>query len=224
MADLRLHQGPQPVLPRPGRSHVLPSASSGSATATNSSSSRRSSTASGSSNSGDNGNLLAIDKRTGHQIWRRRLGRLSASTPAVTSNTVYATVLASGHARTPGRLVALNSSNGGHPLVSQPPQPQRVLAPARSRQDLLRLPERHRLRPQRQDRSPDLDLPRSRRRQGQPDPLRRPPLLRRLLGPRPGDLRADRTADLAQRLRRDAAGKRHLLLDRSGLLRAGLPG
>jgi len=61
---------------------------------------------------GDNGNLLAIDKRTGHEIWRRRIGRLSASTPAVTANTVYATVLASGHARTPGRLVALNSANG----------------------------------------------------------------------------------------------------------------
>ncbi len=61
---------------------------------------------------GDNGNLTAIDKLTGHQIWRRRIGRLSASTPAVTSNTVYATVLASGHARHPGRLVALNLANG----------------------------------------------------------------------------------------------------------------
>jgi outer membrane protein assembly factor BamB len=61
---------------------------------------------------GDNGNLLAVDKRTGHTIWLRRLGQLSASTPAVTANTVYATVLASGHARVPGRLVALNSATG----------------------------------------------------------------------------------------------------------------
>jgi outer membrane protein assembly factor BamB len=61
---------------------------------------------------GDNGVIVALDKRTGHVIWKRSLGRLSASSPAVTSNTVYATILASGHARVPGRLVALDSRTG----------------------------------------------------------------------------------------------------------------
>ncbi len=61
---------------------------------------------------GDNGVIVALDKRTGHKIWSRSLGRLSASSPAVTSNTVYATVLASGHVRVPGRIVALDSKTG----------------------------------------------------------------------------------------------------------------
>jgi outer membrane protein assembly factor BamB len=61
---------------------------------------------------GDDGILYAVDKRTGKTIWSKRLGQLSASSPAVTANTVYATVLASGHASGPGRLVALNSRNG----------------------------------------------------------------------------------------------------------------
>jgi outer membrane protein assembly factor BamB len=60
----------------------------------------------------DDGNLYAIDKRTGKTIWMQRLGQLSASTPAVTADTVYATVLASGHPHKPGRIVALNSKDG----------------------------------------------------------------------------------------------------------------
>ncbi len=61
---------------------------------------------------GDNGELVAINKHTGHLIWGKHVGTLSASTPAVTSNTVYVTVLNSGHPKHPGRIVALNSSNG----------------------------------------------------------------------------------------------------------------
>ena len=61
---------------------------------------------------GDNGQLMAINKHTGHVIWTKHLGRLSASTPAVTSNTVYATVLDSGHSSHPGRIVAVKSSDG----------------------------------------------------------------------------------------------------------------
>jgi outer membrane protein assembly factor BamB len=60
---------------------------------------------------GDDGVINAIDKHTGHVLWGRRLGRLSASSPAVDANTVYATVLE----RTDGgggRVVALNSANG----------------------------------------------------------------------------------------------------------------
>lgn len=61
---------------------------------------------------GDDGVLVALNRHTGHSIWQRKLGVLSASSPAVTSNTVYATVLESGHPSNPGRIVALNSGDG----------------------------------------------------------------------------------------------------------------
>ena len=61
---------------------------------------------------GDNGVLYALNRYTGHTIWQRKLGLLSASTPAVTANTIYATVLFSGHAGKPGRIVALDSATG----------------------------------------------------------------------------------------------------------------
>jgi outer membrane protein assembly factor BamB len=60
----------------------------------------------------DNAELIALNKHTGKTIWTKSLGKLSASTPAVTTNTLYATVLESGHSSGPGRIVALNSSNG----------------------------------------------------------------------------------------------------------------
>ncbi len=60
----------------------------------------------------DDGVLSALDKHTGHTFWTRSLGQLSASTPAVTSNTVYVTILNSGHPAHPGRVVALNSATG----------------------------------------------------------------------------------------------------------------
>jgi outer membrane protein assembly factor BamB len=60
----------------------------------------------------DDAVLSAIDKRTGHPIWTRPLGKLSASTPAVSSNTLYVTVLNTGHPHKPGRIVALNSATG----------------------------------------------------------------------------------------------------------------
>ncbi len=61
---------------------------------------------------GDDGVLSAIDKRTGHVLWSQHLGQLSASSPAVTANTVYVTILYSGHPHSPGRVIALNSANG----------------------------------------------------------------------------------------------------------------
>ena len=60
----------------------------------------------------DDGVLSAIDKHTGRLRWWRSLGRLSASSPAVTANTVYVTILYSGHPKSPGRVIALNSANG----------------------------------------------------------------------------------------------------------------
>jgi outer membrane protein assembly factor BamB len=61
---------------------------------------------------GDDGVLNAIDKRNGYLVWSRQLGRLSASSPAVTANTVYVTILYSGHPKSPGRVIALNSATG----------------------------------------------------------------------------------------------------------------
>jgi outer membrane protein assembly factor BamB len=60
----------------------------------------------------DNGVLAAIDKRNGRTFWARTLGTLAASTPALSRSTVYATVLATGDSRSPGRVFALNFKNG----------------------------------------------------------------------------------------------------------------
>ncbi len=61
---------------------------------------------------GDDGPSSAIDKHTGHVLWSQHLGQLSASSPAVTANTVYVTILYSGHPHSPGRVIALDSANG----------------------------------------------------------------------------------------------------------------
>jgi outer membrane protein assembly factor BamB len=60
----------------------------------------------------DNGVLVAINKHTGNVFWKRKLGELSASTPAVSSNTVYATVLSTGVPGVAGRVYALNYATG----------------------------------------------------------------------------------------------------------------
>jgi outer membrane protein assembly factor BamB len=60
----------------------------------------------------DNGDLAAINKRNGHTIWQTHVGQLAASTPAVTADTLYATVLYTGHPDHPGRVVALNTETG----------------------------------------------------------------------------------------------------------------
>jgi outer membrane protein assembly factor BamB len=61
---------------------------------------------------GDDGVLRALDKTTGHTIWTRSLGHLSASTPAVVGNMVYATVLARGNGVKKGRVWALEAATG----------------------------------------------------------------------------------------------------------------
>lgn len=60
----------------------------------------------------DNGTLVAIDKTSGRTLWSRSLGDLSASTPAVTSTTVYATVLHTRVPGVPGRVYAINYRTG----------------------------------------------------------------------------------------------------------------
>ncbi len=60
----------------------------------------------------DDAVLNAINLKTGHTFWTQPIGRLSASTPAVSASTVYATVLSSGNSASPGRVVALNSKTG----------------------------------------------------------------------------------------------------------------
>ena len=167
--------------------------------------------------------LNAIDKRTGHLVWSRRLGQLSASSPAVTANTVYVTILYSGHPNSPGRVIALNSANGAvrwwralpsgsesSPLLDD----GRVFFGSQNG-TVYAL----------NDRNGALlwTYHAACRRQGQPHAVGRRPLLRRLLRAPAGDLRADRAAAVGQQLRRRAAGQRHVLLDRRRRLRARLP-
>jgi outer membrane protein assembly factor BamB len=62
---------------------------------------------------GDNATLNALDKYTGKLFWARSLGNLSASTPAVSSSTVYVTLMASGlGGGGNGRAIALNARTG----------------------------------------------------------------------------------------------------------------
>ena len=61
---------------------------------------------------GDDGTLIAINKRTGHTFWKRRVGVLSASSPAAVGSTVYVTVLARGSGRHRGRALALSYATG----------------------------------------------------------------------------------------------------------------
>jgi outer membrane protein assembly factor BamB len=61
---------------------------------------------------GDNGVLMATDAQTGNTDWKRKLGVLSASTPAVIGDTVYATVLDRSEATHSGRIYALDAATG----------------------------------------------------------------------------------------------------------------
>lgn len=61
---------------------------------------------------GDDATLHAIDKYTGRELWSKRLGALSASSPAVSGERVYATVLSRAPGQSGGRIVALATSHG----------------------------------------------------------------------------------------------------------------
>jgi len=60
----------------------------------------------------DDGMLIAINKHNGRTYWSHLLGVLSASTPAVTAKTVYATVLSTGKSGIPGRVFAIDYKTG----------------------------------------------------------------------------------------------------------------
>ena len=127
-------------------------------------------------------------------------------------------------AAAPGRIFAINSSNGDIALDPRSALAGRVLSARRPRPGLLRLGKRHRLRARRQQRARDLDLPRRRRGQGEPDASRRASstsaTTRGTCRPSPS---RDGHLHLAQRLGRRAARQRHLLLDLRRLLRPRLP-
>ncbi len=59
----------------------------------------------------DDGVLSALSKYTGKTLWSRTLGKLSAASPAIVGDTVYATVL-SRTGGTSGRVAALNALTG----------------------------------------------------------------------------------------------------------------
>lgn len=61
---------------------------------------------------GDDGTMYAVNLHTGHTFWVRHLGVLSASSPAVAGETVYATILARGQGSNSGRVFALNYADG----------------------------------------------------------------------------------------------------------------
>ncbi len=60
----------------------------------------------------DDGVLSAVDKYDGKLLWSRPLGALSASSPAVGGDTVYAVVLARAPGSEEGRVVALDVTDG----------------------------------------------------------------------------------------------------------------
>jgi outer membrane protein assembly factor BamB len=60
----------------------------------------------------DNGVLSAINLHTGHTFWQRRIGSLSASTPAAVHGVVYATVLARNTGVHKGEAFALAYATG----------------------------------------------------------------------------------------------------------------
>jgi outer membrane protein assembly factor BamB len=60
----------------------------------------------------DNGQLASLRKRTGKVRWKKKLGRLAASAPALGGGRVYVTLLEGGRRAGRGRVVALRQRNG----------------------------------------------------------------------------------------------------------------
>jgi outer membrane protein assembly factor BamB len=60
----------------------------------------------------DDGQIVALNKLNGRLLWRKDLGALSASTPAVAGNRVFATILETRKGVNRGRIVALGLKKG----------------------------------------------------------------------------------------------------------------
>src|SRR3954451_21409712 len=60
----------------------------------------------------DNGQLVAIGRRSAHVRWGRKLGHLAASSPAIAGSSVYCVILERGRGIRAGRVVALNVGSG----------------------------------------------------------------------------------------------------------------
>src|SRR4051794_9726377 len=60
----------------------------------------------------DNGQLVAIGRRSAHVRWGRKLGHLAASSPAISGSSVYCVILERGRGIKAGRVVALNVGSG----------------------------------------------------------------------------------------------------------------
>ncbi|MDE3069411.1 MAG: PQQ-binding-like beta-propeller repeat protein [Acidobacteriota bacterium] len=71
----------------------------------------------------DDGVLATIDRKTGNFVWVRKIGALSASTPAVTSTTVFATLYSRVQGVEAGRVVALDAANGNVRWARDLPSP-----------------------------------------------------------------------------------------------------
>jgi outer membrane protein assembly factor BamB len=60
----------------------------------------------------DDGQLVALNKLNGRLLWRKDLGALSASTPAIAGNRVFVTILETRKGLNRGRVVALGLKKG----------------------------------------------------------------------------------------------------------------
>ena len=170
----------------------------------------------------DDARLVSRELDSGKKRWKRDLGSLSASTPAIEDGRIYVTLLETSKGSGNGRIVCLRFRDGKILWSKTLSSRSRVLSAGAQRPRVLRLRGRHAVRARRQVGQAGLDLPRRRRDQGQPDAVRRrPPVLRRLRRLRARRAGARRGEDLEQeRVRR--AARRQLLRHRGGRLRARL--
>ena len=60
----------------------------------------------------DNGVLVALDRFKGRVKWKKRFGRLAASSPAYANGTIYIVILERGHGIRAGRVAAVSAKNG----------------------------------------------------------------------------------------------------------------
>ncbi len=149
----------------------------------------------------DDGSAKALDARTGHKLWERKVGTLAAASPAlgIGQGLLFVPILSiRGHTPGNGRLVALSMKTGRIAWSHAVAAGHRVLPAGLGRRGLLRRPGRQGLLAAGHRWPRQLDLPRQRRGQGRPRAGRWPALLRRLLRPRLRPEPPDRPQDLGR--------------------------